>query len=226
MSQFRCPLCGKYNSYARYDPGSFDDDIYGADVTGLGRGRGFHFSEKYSLLDDDHLRRFITQRCRRILWFTEGEEPPPIGSMTKLQKINQEWSAWGAGAENTITQQANEINRLRSMNSSLLKTVNSVRGESSAQSAQIEDYERTIHQWQVAYNNVKSGSDAKDKAIRDLKATVQRLRDKVDAYEEASLDDEDSAAAAEMETLLQRINDSSNTNYGTLSDAIDWLLED
>ena len=225
MSQFQCPLCGKFNSYARYDPSGFDDDLYGVDVAGRGRGLGFRFSEKYSLLEDDHLRGLITQRSRRILGFTEGEEPPPIGAIAKLRKINQEWSAWGAEAENTITQQANEINNLRNMNGSLVKTVNSARGESSAQSAQIEDYERAIGQWQVAYKNVKSGSDAKDKRIRNLKAAVQMLRDKVDVYKEASDDEEESAAAAENEELLQRINDSSNTDFDSLCDAVDWLLE-
>ena len=225
MSLFQCPLCGKYNSYARYDPRGFDNDIYGADVTGRGKGKGFSFSEKFSLLDDNHLIGLIAQRSRKILSFTEGVEPPLPGAMAKLQKINDDWATWRSEAQNTLAQKDAEITRLRGMHSSAVKTANSWREESSAQAAQIEELERFNNQWQAAYNKVNNASDAKDKTILNLRAENQKLRGKVNMYEEASVD-EDSAVAAEMEELLERINDSSNTDYDNLSDAIDFLLEE
>jgi hypothetical protein len=229
MSQFQCPLCGKYNSYARFDPSDFDDDIFGVDFEGLGRGRGFRVSARYSLLEDDYLRGLIIQRSRRILWFTEGVEPPPPGAMAKLQKINKDLAAWGAEAQNTMARQDAEINRLRAEKNGLIGNVNALREQldrsgPSVYAAQIEDLERENSRWQVAYNKVKSANDAKDKQIQELRTVNQRLSNKVELYEEASVD-EDSAAAAEMEELLDRINDSSNTDYENLSDAIDWLLE-
>lgn len=223
MSQFQCPLCGKYNSYRRYDPLGFDDDIYGADVVGLGRGRGFSFSEKYSLLNDDHLCGLIVQRCRKILGFTEGVEPPPPGAVAELKRINGEWVAWGADMEKTLTQSDAKLASLQNKYNSLLHSYNSLHEESSAQNAQTEDLDRIISKWKIAHNNVKVGSDAKDRTIRDLKADNQRLRNDIEAYQGA---DEDSVAAAEMEELLEKINDSSNTDYDNLSDAIDWLLEE
>jgi hypothetical protein len=230
MSQFQCPLCGKYNSYARFDPNDFDDDIFGVDFEGLGRGKGFRVSARCSLLDDDHLRGLIVQRSRRILWFTEGVEPPPLGAMAELQKINKDWAAWGAEAQKTMAHKDVEIDRLRADKSGLIGTVNSLREEldqsgPSVYAAQVEEFERENSWWQAAYNKLKSASDAKDKQIQELSTVNQRLSNKVDMYEEASVDDEDSAAAAEMEEFLERINDSEGTNYGNLSDAVDYLLE-
>lgn len=40
MSQFACPLCGKFVSLRLFDPSGFDRDIYAVEVRGLGRGRG------------------------------------------------------------------------------------------------------------------------------------------------------------------------------------------
>lgn len=77
----------------------------------------------------------------------------------------------------------------------------------------------------VAYNSANNAGSEKDTMIRDLRAENQKLRGKVEMYEDAS-QGEDSAAAAEMEEILERINDSSNTDYDNLSDAVDFLLEE
>ena len=104
MSMILCPLCGRFVSYARFDPSGFDDDIYGVYVSGKGRGRGFSFSEKYSLLDDNHLLGLITQRCRRILLLSEGVEVPKPGEVAELRKNIKEWAAWGADAQKQLTE--------------------------------------------------------------------------------------------------------------------------
>ena len=64
MSQVKCPLCGKFNSIALYDPSNFDDDILVVKFRGLGRGKGFEIAEKYSLLDgsDPSLLALIRDR--------------------------------------------------------------------------------------------------------------------------------------------------------------------
>ncbi len=64
MSQVKCPLCGKFNSIALYDPSNFDDDILVVKFRGLGRGKGFEIAEKYSLLDgsDPALLNLISDR--------------------------------------------------------------------------------------------------------------------------------------------------------------------
>jgi len=53
MSQFICPLCGKFVSVSKYDPSDFKDDILLVEVRGLGRGRGVEVVGRYSLLDGE-----------------------------------------------------------------------------------------------------------------------------------------------------------------------------
>ena len=214
MSMFQCPACGKYISYARYDPSGFDDDILGIDVHSHGRGSGFDFSSKFSLLGDEHLCSLITKRCRRILWFTEGEEPPKPGAMANLRKINQEWAAYGAEAENTLKQQDKKIHSLREELD---------RSGPSVFAAQVEDIERKNRQLQVAYGKLESKYNLVVEEKQELGASNRRLKDQLETYKE--YDEDEPSAKAQMESLLRRINKSSNTHYTSLSDAIDWLLE-
>ena len=64
MSQFICPLCGKFVSVRYYDPSNFEDDILLIQVRGLGYGKGVEIVEKYSLLDgsDPDLLELISDR--------------------------------------------------------------------------------------------------------------------------------------------------------------------
>ena len=105
------------------------------------------------------------------------------------------------------------------------KKVIGVGGENSALVAENEELRRANGQWQAAYQRLKADAASKDRQIQGYKLQNQQLRDKVDGYMEAN-DENDSAAAAEMENLLNRINDSSDTDYDNLSDAVDFLLEE
>lgn len=62
-----CPLCGKHTPDTAFDPSDFEDDIYGVEVTGLGRGRGFAVTQRISLLDDPLVTGLIGDRCLRVL---------------------------------------------------------------------------------------------------------------------------------------------------------------
>ena len=64
MSQFICPLCGKFGSVRYFDPSDFEDDILLVQVRGLGHGKGVEIVEKYSLLDgsDPDLLELISDR--------------------------------------------------------------------------------------------------------------------------------------------------------------------
>ena len=51
--QLVCPLCGKLTPEATFLSQDFVvDDVYGVDVRGLGRGKGFKHSEWFSILYD------------------------------------------------------------------------------------------------------------------------------------------------------------------------------
>ena len=68
MSQFICPLCGKFTSVRYYDPSDFEDDILLVQVRGLGHGKGVEIVEKYSLRDgsDPDLLDLISDRVAVI----------------------------------------------------------------------------------------------------------------------------------------------------------------
>ncbi len=52
--QLKCPLCGRLCSIAKFDPSSFEDDIYEVQVKGLGRGKGVEVVSERSILDRSH----------------------------------------------------------------------------------------------------------------------------------------------------------------------------
>lgn len=54
MSQFICPLCGKFVSVGHYDPSEFEEDILLVQVRGLGHGKGVEIVERYSLLNGEN----------------------------------------------------------------------------------------------------------------------------------------------------------------------------
>jgi hypothetical protein len=67
-----CPLCKRHSpekSFRNKEPAT---DIIGVIVRGLGRGRGFAVSGRYSLLSDHSLMAVISERCQRILSLIHG----------------------------------------------------------------------------------------------------------------------------------------------------------
>ena len=78
MSQFICPLCGKFGSVRYFDPSDFEDDILLVQVRGLGHGKGVEIVEKYSLLEgsDPALLDLISDRIAVIyeLLYEEVED--------------------------------------------------------------------------------------------------------------------------------------------------------
>jgi len=64
MSQFICPVCGKFVSVAYYDPSEFVDDVLLVKVKGLGRGKGVAIVDTYSLLDSEETQLLEQIRAR------------------------------------------------------------------------------------------------------------------------------------------------------------------
>ncbi len=231
MSLFLCPLCGKRNSLRLYDPTEFENDVTGVQVTGLGRGGGFVDIDRFSLLHDSHLTGLIAWRCRRILGFIEGSEPASVADIKNLRKANDDWAAWGKEARNTISKKDAEINRLVAQNRKY-QSENNVQREQLRQSGpsifQVENEQlhRDNSSW-VAWGakaekriaDLDSSNKRLDNENARLKQVIAKLKEQIEES------DDESILAVEMEGLLERINDSSNTSYDNLGDAIDWLLE-
>jgi hypothetical protein len=231
MSLFKCPLCGKRNSLRLYDPSNYESDIIGIDVTGLGRGGGFVDIDNFSLLDDSHLTTLITERCRKILGFIKGSEPASNIELQSYIKANREWSEWGKNAQRELNEKnaiisdfESEKRRLNNENYSLREQLKH-RGPSIHQ-VENEQLQKDLNKW------VKWGAQA-EKQINDLSSSTRRLENEITRLKQANTklreqideSDDENIYEVEMEELLERINDSSNTDYNNLSDAIDWLLE-
>jgi len=85
MSQFICPLCGKFVSVRFFDASDFEDDILLVQVRGLGHGKGVEIVEKYSLLNGDNpeLLELISDRVAVIydLLYEETENEEDINDL-------------------------------------------------------------------------------------------------------------------------------------------------
>lgn len=62
MSHLACPLCGKYAPLSTLNPSILDLDLKLVSFQGLGRGKGFKVSEKWSILGDDDVTPVISER--------------------------------------------------------------------------------------------------------------------------------------------------------------------
>jgi outer membrane murein-binding lipoprotein Lpp len=112
MTQLVCPLCGRHVSLKYFDPSDFDADILGVEMTGLGRGRGFAVTDRFSLLGDSQVTSMIKDRCYEIIRVIEGVEPVSGIQAQKFIKSNAEWAAWGKSAQAEMTEKDQEISRL------------------------------------------------------------------------------------------------------------------
>ena len=127
-----CPLCGRHVPEYVFDPSDFDQDIYGVDVSGLGRGRGFSASEPYSILDDKRITGLIADRCHRILDMIERGSRLPKWELDALRATLESWIQYARRleAENANLHEENkklreaEANAQREQLESELITIN------------------------------------------------------------------------------------------------------
>lgn len=73
MTSLLCPLCGKNTSWEKYDPETFDMDIYVQDFKGLGRGKGFVSLGKRSILHDRAAVLPVKRRLLELLRLLDDE---------------------------------------------------------------------------------------------------------------------------------------------------------
>jgi hypothetical protein len=86
-----CPLCGRHVPEDVFDPSEFEDDIYAVEVSGLGRGRGFQVTDRYSVLDDPAITGLIADRCHRILHLIDEEDYLPPEEYRALRATLDSW---------------------------------------------------------------------------------------------------------------------------------------
>jgi hypothetical protein len=105
-----CPLCGRHVPENVFDPSDFENDIYGVEVSGLGRGRGFRVTSSYSLLNIPSITGLISDRCHQILHLIHSSGYVPPQEFSALRATLDQWVKYGRRleAENAELREENE----------------------------------------------------------------------------------------------------------------------
>ena len=94
-----CPLCGRHVPEAVFDPSNFEDDVIAVEVSGLGRGRGFQVTDRYSILDEPTIIGLISDRCHRILHLVDEVGYLPPDEYRALRATLDSWVKYARGLE-------------------------------------------------------------------------------------------------------------------------------
>jgi len=177
-------------------------------MVGLGRGKGFAVGPSFSVLNDVTITGAIASRCRIILGLIDG-----------------------------VDAQSNEVSILRAEIEKF--KAEAFRKERVQQDlyTQLADLERQVIYWKNEVTRLQrvqkeSRARAREAEVDKLKWMVERLQNenrRLESLRSEMEDDVDNEgellAMEEMETILDRINASANTDFEYLDDAVSYLLE-
>ena len=203
MSQLACPLCGRFVSLSRFDPSGFDNDIYAVNMVGLGRGKGFAVGPSFSVLNDVTITGAIASRCRIILGLIEGREVP-LGD--EVSVLTMEIEKWKGEALREQRDKEEFFAQLADVESQALFWKNEVltlRKMLNENGAELAGFEDEVNRWR----RIVIGLQEENRRLEFL-------------LSEDDFDEED-----EMQVLLEMVNESTNGEFLSLSEAIQFLLE-
>jgi predicted nucleic acid-binding Zn-ribbon protein len=208
-----CPLCGRFVSLRFFDPGSFESDIYGVDVRGLGRGKGVEVVSRFSVLNTPEIVVPIRNRCLELIRIIDRKHPQSRDELIALQRDVQTWKKNALD----LQRQGNDLQALVvDMESDMLywrKETQKMKKLYSDLEAKIANDETTIRSWM-------NRCDKLNDRVKDLSMENKRLAKKIESMEE-----EEELAVEEMDEILEMINSSANTDFEYLVDAVEFLLE-
>ena len=101
----QCPLCGKSTSIRTFSPERFTDDIFAQTVQGLGRGRGFRVSTRFSILHKAEFREVrekIAKRVSSLLRILEETGAISRDEIAALLNLGEEQEAADAWIEEEV----------------------------------------------------------------------------------------------------------------------------
>jgi hypothetical protein len=85
-----CPMCGRHVPEEVFDPSNFEDDIYGVEVAGLGRGQGFAITNRYRI-QDPKILGLIKDRSHLILHLVDNKNYLPPQELASLRALLEKW---------------------------------------------------------------------------------------------------------------------------------------
>ena len=211
MSQLACPLCGRFVSLSRFDPSGFDNDIYAVNMVGLGRGKGFAVGPSFSVLDDLTITGAIASRCRIILGLIEGRIIPSGGETSVLRAEVEMWKGEAMRERRSSEDLTVKLVEQEEQAVFWRKEASSFRREREEYAAQLAGFEDETRKWRSV--------------VAGLRAEVKRLESELNSGDDDVDDKEEMLAVGEMQMILDRINNSANSDFQYLSHAVDFLLE-
>ena len=196
-----------------FDPSSFESDIYGVDVRGLGRGKGVEVVSRLSVLEVPEIVVPIRNRCRELIRIIDGKLPPTKDEVEALQKDLQ---IWKKSALDLQKQGNDQQAQMVDMESQMLHW----KSEAQKMERRNHDLEAKLADDESIGRGWMNHRDKLSERVNDLTLENKRLVKKIE-----SMTEEEELAVEEMEEILEMINSSANTDYEHLIDAVEFLLE-
>lgn len=163
MSFLVCPLCGKSSSMRKFNPEDYDLDIYAQDMVGLGKGKGFAVTGKYSILDgNSHVIQMIKDRVLDILLLLYESD-----IVTQEEIINRF----------NIKSVSDEHRASKALLEEKTKRINFLSGELSSARADLEELKQRLEDILVDIENELGPEYRLDESdpIKELKFAIERL---------------------------------------------------
>lgn len=198
MTHILCPLCGKQTFINNFKPEYLDLDIYEVEVRGLGRGKGFETSERYSILGDEEVTPKIVTRVEVLYHFF-------------IERGLLEFDAPSQGTDEKI----------RGELASLHKTADE-------KTDQITQLEQILLQWQNSYKEQQRRLDVVAKESRILSEKNRRLANELEEAETKNAQKEEdlNLLADRIADHLEEERDSEEDVVEYIDDGLDRILED
>jgi len=196
-----------------FDPSSFESDIYGVDVRGLGRGKGVEVVSRLSVLEVPEIVVPIRNRCRELIRIIDGKLPPTKNEVAALQKDLQIWKKSALDLQMQGNDQQAQMVDMESQMLHWKSEAQKMERRNHDLEAKLADDESIVRGW-MNYR------DKLSERVNDLTLENKRLAKKIE-----SMTEEEELAVEEMEEILEMINSSANTDFELLIDAVEFLLE-
>ena len=213
MSHLVCPLCGKNAPLSTLNPSVLDLDLKVVSFQGLGRGKGFKVSEKWSILGDDDVTPVISERivdlCKMLV--NEG--------IIKKDRIAGELGI-RASESPTVKKLENELSKEKGFMEKMKIEL------AAAQRGYNIQNNRANRLLELIRDNVRKTDELSDEeewehgVDNPLQALPERIQQIIQTYKETlrELD--------EAETKLENLNDTISEIVSDIEDATEHTFDE
>ena len=222
LGQLICPLCGRFVSLTHFDPSKFDLDIYGVNVTGLGRGKGVKVTGTYSILHPgDTTIELIKDRIlelSKVLIENRCLKPEEVLSNLKITAINPR----------EVQRLKGEVDALKVELQEASKEKNRLRLENENLESRVNENKKTIRILENEVATLETEFEASKEQLRRAesernrwKTEAETLEVKIEELEEAEEEETEEYDRSEIINMTERIEEVLATGGGEREWGID-----